>query len=317
MLHPARLLSFLLLSALLTAPALAAEELAKPTEKAGAQPVKEPEKVTHEAQASLAGLFATGNINSLAGKATAHYQLRAWQHGLRVEGLGGLTGLAENSDGVNSNGFETPLDQNIDSAAAGKLRYDYFFSELDSGYTSVFGGHDSAANLGFRFRGEAGYRRYFFNQKKHALSAELGAVYVIDQAPFDGDTNSDGEVNLSDKLRFEENNGSIGARLMLGYVNALSEDLAFTQQLEVITNLWPELEAPYEQARVDAGADNKIGIGEATTLASKTSLGFALSKDLALSVNLDVLYDFAAIARRDAMTNHDISTSLALTYKLF
>ncbi|MBN2362476.1 MAG: DUF481 domain-containing protein [Deltaproteobacteria bacterium] len=291
-------------------------KVAKPTEKAAAQ-VEVKADVTHEAQASLGGFFAAGNTSSLAGKADGFYQLRAFRHGLRVEAGGGLAGIAVDTDGNPATGYEIPLDKNINTLLNGKLRYDFFFTEEDTGYASVFGLHDSAAKLATRIRAEAGYRRFIFHQDKHALSIELGAVYTIERAPYDGDTNADGKIDLGDDVRFEKSGGSAGTRLMLAYVNALSENLALSQSFEVIPNLWPELEAPYERARVDTGADDKLGIAEATTCAATTALTLNPAKNLALSFLLGVGYDFGAVARRNAYTNYDVNTSIAVSYKFF
>ena len=308
--------------AALATPARAADAIpvegkdAKPAEKAAA-PVEVKADVTHEAQASLGGFFAAGNTSSLAAKADGYYQLRAFQHGVRVEAGGGLSGVAVDSDGSPATGFELPLDKNINTLLNGKLRYDYFFTEDDTGYSALFGLHDSAAKLAARLRAEVGYRRFIFNKPKHALSVEVGAVYTVERAPYDGDTNGDGKIDLSDDVRFEKTGGSAGARLMVAYVNAISDNLALSQSIEVIPNLWPELEAPYEQARIDSAANNKLGIGEATTCAATTALSMTPAKNLAVSFLLGVGYDFGAVARRNAYTNYDVNTSVALSYKLF
>lgn len=288
----------------------------KPVEKAAA-PVEVKADISHEAQASLGGFFAAGNTSSLAGKADGFYQLRAFAHSVRVEAGGGLAGTAVDTDGKPATGFELPLDKNINTLANGKLRYDYFFTDDDTAYVSMFGLHDSAANLSARLRAEVGYRRFIFNKPKHTLSIELGAVYTAERAPYDGDTNADGRINLSDDVRFEKNFGSAGARLMVAYVNAISDSLALSQTVAVIPNLWPELEAPYEQARIDPAANNKLGIGEATTCSATTALTMNPAKNLSIAFLLGVGYDFAAVARRDAYTNYDINTSIAIGYKFF
>jgi len=303
----------------LSTPAQAQDEPPKfkPKEQAADPTAPAPAEITHEAQASLAGFFAAGNVSSLAGKAEGYYQLRAWDHGARVEAGGGLSGVAVNTDEDPATGFELPLDKNINTLLTGKVRYDYFITNEDTAYTSLFALHDSAANLFARSRAEVGYRRFLFNQNKHALAAELGAVYTIENAPFDGDTNGDGQTNLEDDLRFEDNGGSVGARVMVAYSNGLSDHLAFNQMFEVVSNLWPEIEAPYEQARIDADADNMVGIGEATTFASKTALTVNPADNLSFSFMVGVAYDNAAIARRNTYTNYDVTTSLTLSYKFF
>ena len=94
---------------------------------------------------------------------------------------------------------------------------------IGSVYASGFAFHDSAANLLMRLRADAGYRHYFFNVDKHALSGELGAVYTIDNAPFDSiDSNRDGKVSVwGDETRFEDSGGVFGARLALAYSNEM------------------------------------------------------------------------------------------------
>lgn len=295
-------------------------EFVKPAETAAKAPEPKPEEkeaIRHEAQASMAGLFAAGNTSSLAARAGGHYQLRLYNHGLRLELGAGLVGQAQDTDEDPASGFEVPLQNNSHTQANGRLRYDFFISQNNTAYLSGFALHDSAANLELRLRAELGYRRYIFNEKNHALSAELGGVYTIDRAPFDGDTNKDGVTDMTDENRFEENGGSVGARIMVAYSNALTDTLTLTQTLELVSNLWPELEAPYEQARIDEDADNMIGIGEATTFGSNTALAVALRKNLALALNLTLLYDNAAVSRRNAYTNYDFTTSISLTYKLF
>lgn len=297
--------------------ALAEGERVSPSEKAAA-PVSAPiSHIKHEAQASLAGFFAAGNTSSIAGKTEGFYQLMAWKHGLRVELGGGVSGLAKDTDGDPATGFEEPLDQKLNTTAAARIRYDYFLSPLDSAYASLGSGHDSSANLWLRLRAETGYQRVLLSREKHTLSAELGAVYSVDRAPFDGDTNMDGVVNLDDEVRFENNNGSIGARLRLTYLNAISDKVAFTQAIEVLPNLWPALEAPYERLRVDSGADNMLGLGEASTFLSKTALSVTPIDRLSIAFLLDMKYDNAAIVRRNAFTNYDITSSVSLAYKLF
>jgi hypothetical protein len=296
--------------------ARAQAEPVKPLDKP-AEPAPVVEEIKHEAQLNMTGFFSAGNVPSVSGKAAGYYQLRAFNHGVRVEAGAGATGLAQDVDKNPGNGFETPLERNVSTIATGKLRYDFFFLEDNTAYASFFGFHDSAANLGFRLRAEVGYRRYLFNKPKHTLSAELGAVYTADYAPMDGDSNNDGVVNTSDRMRFDDGGGSAGARLMVQYVNAVTDTLAFSQTAEVIPNFWPSLEAPYEVDRISQGADNKLGPLEATTFISTTTLTMNLQKDLAVALNLIVSYDNAAIARRNAYTNYDVTTGATLIYKLF
>jgi len=262
--------------------------------------------IVHTAQASLAGFFAAGNTSSLAGKTEAYYQLRAFQHGLRLELGGGISGLAKDTDGDPANGFEEPLDHKLNTLLAARLRYDYFFTKANSAFASLVGAHDSSANLQARFRLEAGYHRVVFTHGKHALDAEWGAVYSVERGPFDGDSNADGVVDLADETRFEANGGSVGGRIRVTYLNAISDQVALTQSLEFVRNNWPAIEAPYERSRVDAEADNLLTSGQAFTFLSKTALTVTPVKRLSIGFLFDVLYDNGAIARRNAMSNYDV-----------
>lgn len=288
----------------------------RPQDKA-VEPTPPPSDVAHSAQGSLSGLFTAGNVSSVAGAAAGFYQVKAFAHAVRVDVGAGVTGIAKDTDGNPANGFEEDLLRRLNTSGLVKLRYDYFLSDLDTLFTSGLVGHDSATNLLLRLRAEAGYRRYFFRSEKHSMSAEAGGVYLVDNGPFLGDTTGDGVVDLGDETRFEDTGGTIGARVMVQYTNALLDNVAFNQTLEVIPNLFPDVEAPFEATRVDAGADGRLGLGEATVLASTTSLVVTIDEHLAASLALGFLWDNGAIARRNAVSNADLSTLVTLTYKLF
>jgi hypothetical protein len=148
----------------------------------------------------------------------------------------------------------------------------------------------------------------------------VGLVLTADNAPFDGDTNHDGQISVADDTRFEDSGGTLGARVMLGYTNALMDNLSYTSTLEVVPNLFPDVEAPFESARTGAGdqtLDNKLGLGEATVAVWNHTLTANVSQQLGIGFALTLAYDNGAIARRNAYTNHDLAASLQLTYKLF
>lgn len=301
-------------------PVAAAPADNKPLEKA-AEPAKPVDDVVQEAQGSLSGLFTAGNVQSIAGAASGYYSIKLWAHAIRFDLGAGATGLAQDTDTNPANGFEKGVFDKINTAALGKLRYDFFFTEDDTIYTSGLAAHDSATNLLARLRAEAGYRRYFFRADKHTFSGEIGGVYVIDNGPFDGDTNGDGAIDVYDQTRFENSGGPIsgtfGARIMLQYQNAILENLAFSQTVEAVPNIYPDVEAPYESTRFAAGADGKLGIGEATTIGSQTSLVATLDKNLAAALTVNFVWDNGAIARRNAYSNGDLQTLITLSYKIF
>lgn len=310
----------------------------KPQETAAAIPAEVKPDWVQEAQGSIGALANTGNVESGALKLGGFYAVRYLQHGVRFDIGSGVVALNSDADGDPSNGFSkivdgdavpaSPLD-NINTNAFGKVRYDYFLGDFGSVYGAGLVFHDSAVNLLARSRADVGYRHYLFNVPKHVLSAEVGGVYTIDNAIFaveNADTNQDGKVSVwGDKTEFESTGGVVGARAALSYSNALLENVTFTQTLEIIPNLsfgsgvpvFGNVAAPFEQTRNNGAGDNELGLGEATIANANSQLTVSLMQNLAISASLTLGYDNGAIARRNAFTNHDVATSVSLSYKFF
>ncbi len=317
--------TLLALSLALATPALAqvdpakAADKSKPAEAVAAPPAEPAKDFTQEAQATLGALFNDGNTSALAGRVGGFWQGRYLAHGLRFDLGAGVASLAQDPEGDPEDGFDVPLfDQKnpMNTTALGRGRYDFFLGADDSLFGAAFAFHDSAANLAARLRGELGYRHFFFQVPKHAFSGEVGLVWTVDNAPFDGDTNHDGAVTLADASRFEDSGGTLGARVMLGYTNALMDNLSYTGSIEVVPNLFPDVEAPFEVTRSDGG-DGKLGLGEATAAVWNNTLTANVNEQLGIGFALSFAYDNGAIARRNAIANHDVAASLQLTYKLF
>lgn len=303
-------------------PAKAADK-SKPAEAPAAAPAEAPKDFTQEAQATLGALFNDGNTSALAGRVGGYWQGRYLSHGLRFDAGAGIASVAQDPEADPADGFDLPLfdaKNPMNTTALGRGRYDFFLGADDSLYGAGFAFHDSAANLAARLRGELGYRHFFFQVPKHAFSGEVGLVWTADNAPFDGDTNHDGQISVADDTRFEDSGGTLGARVMLGYTNALMDNLSYTSTLEVVPNLFPDVEAPFESARTGEGdqtLDNKLGLGEATVAVWNHTLTANVSQQLGIGFALTLAWDNGAIARRNAYTNHDLAASLQLTYKLF
>ncbi len=321
----APLIAALPLVLIAAAPALAQVDPAKtadkskPAEAVAAPPAEPAKDFSQEAQATLGALFNDGNTAALAGRVGGFWQGRYLAHGLRVDLGAGVASIAQDPEGDPDDGFDLPLfDQRnpMNTTALGRGRYDFFLGADDSLFGAGFAFHDSAANLAARLRGELGFRHFFFQVPKHAFSGEVGVVWTVDNAPFDGDTNSDGAVTLADATHFEDSGGTLGARVMLGYTNALLDNLSYTGTIEVVPNIFPDVEAPFEVAR-SGGGDGKLGLGEATAAAWNNTLTANVNQQLGIGFSLLFTYDNGAIARRNAITNHDVAASLQLTYKLF
>jgi hypothetical protein len=262
------------------------------------------------------------------------YGARYMQHGLRFDVGLGLAALAVDGDADPSNGFtkigpdglveEASLGDNINTSGFAKARYDFFLGDVGSIYAAGLFFHDSAVNLALRSRADVGYRHFFFNVPKHALSGEVGVVYTLDNGIFNvegADTNNDGKVSVwGDETAFEKSGGGVGARLAAASRNALMENVAFTQTVELIPNVsfgpdipvFGDVDAPFEAARNNNQGDNRLGLGEATIVNAVSTLIVSLSSNLSLGLNLNLVYDNGAIARRNAYTNHDVAMSATL-----
>jgi hypothetical protein len=293
---------------------------AKPQEAAAA-PVPVPATgATQTAQATLGLLLNDGNVSSVAGRAGGNYQLRFDVHGLGLEAGAGIASIAQDPDLDPANGYGVPLGDpanKLNTTFFTRLRYDFFLSPDDSLYASGFVFHDSAANLIARLRADLGYRHFLFQVPKHSFAAEVGVVYTIDNTPLGEDTNNDGVVDINDAAGFETSGGTYGARLAVAYTNALSDNVQYATTAEVVPNLFPDVEAPFEIARNGGAGDGVLKLGEATIFTWVNTLTFNINEQLNIGLSLNVVYDNGAIARRNAYTNHDAALSFQLGYKLF
>jgi hypothetical protein len=142
-------------------------------------------------------------------------------------------------------------------------------------------------------------------------------VYSLDYAPLDGDSDGDGRVTVyKDRSRFERTGGTVAGRLMMAYSVTVLDILTLNQAVEVLPNLFPDVEAPYEKTRFNANADNKLGVLEATVITSNTTVNVSLTKNLTAGMVLTFIYDNGAIARRNAYSNADMALAASLGIKL-
>jgi len=113
----------------------------------------------------------------------------------------------------------------------GRVKYDYFLSEMDSLYAAVGYRWDPFAGIQHRIELHAGYARTLFSEHKHRLWTEVGgaAIYtdyrsIRYQPEKRPDSHDDPEF-----LPF--------ARLFVGYENQLNERLQFIGGVEGLLNL--------------------------------------------------------------------------------
>lgn len=312
----------------------------KPQETAAALPAEVTPELVQQGQGTIGAIFNAGNVQGATGRVGGFYGLRFAQHGLRFDVGAGLAALTADGDGNPANGFtkvdrtgaaigEASMADAVNTSGFGRARYDFFLGDVGSVYAAGMLFHDSAVNLMARTRADVGYRHFFFNVPKHSFSGEVGAVYTIDNAIFateGADTNGDGRVFVwGDETQFEKSGGVIGARLAIAYANALMDNVTFTQNLELIPNISfgtgipvvGDVDAPFEAARNGGQGDNRLGLGEATIVNAVSALTVNVGNNLAVGLNLNIVYDNGAVARRNAYTNHDVALSATLGYTFF
>jgi hypothetical protein len=271
-----------------------------------------------ESQVGLTGLYAAGNVSTLAATAGGYYQLKLYgMHAVRTDIMAGILASGLDHDDNPATPLR-PLGENINTLGSVKARYDVFLGDHDSFYGAALAGHDSAANLLARLQAEAGYRHLFGDTPKHQLSLEIGAAYKIDNGPFDAvDSNGDGKVDTFDANRFEATGGTAGVRIAAAYTVVPVEGLTVAVKGEALPNVFPfEIEAPFEKSRLNANADNKLGVGGATVASGQVDLSVLLWQNLSVLFSVKGLYDAGAISRRNAASETDVLVSAGLTYKL-
>jgi hypothetical protein len=84
------------------------------------------------------------------------------------------TATDDDGDGSISAGELSSSTATSAESAAGKLRFDRYFSDLDSVYVAVLGAVDRPAGKQFQGGGQAGYSRSLYKTEQHQALVELG-----------------------------------------------------------------------------------------------------------------------------------------------
>jgi len=167
----------------------------------------------------------------------------------------------------------------------GRLKYDYFLSELDSLYAALGYRWDPFAGIQRRLELHAGYSRTLFSEYKHRLWTEIGgaAIYTdyrsIQYQP-DKRPDSDDDPEF---LPF--------ARLFVGYENQLNERLQFIGGVEGLLNLTRP---------------------SGTRATADAALRSALSDNLKLEVKAKLLADFDPVVENAKKV--DVAGSFSILY---
>jgi putative salt-induced outer membrane protein YdiY len=173
---------------------------------------------------TLGGVLQTGNTETL--------QLSA---GSRFELVRGIHAFTADVAYVLSPGpdfdFENPIANNVN----GRVRYDLYFTPMDAAFLAALVRYDRFANLAPRLSFQAGYLRNFFleaneeGEPTHRFWGELGPDLTIEFLDY----------GLTDPMRMprSETDVQVSARLFIGYLNQLNENVAYKTGVEGLINL--------------------------------------------------------------------------------
>lgn len=277
--------------------------------------------VTHatELELSAGGLFNSGNARSLAMTGGGRFRIRRKAHEFSA-GLAANYGRASvpDADGVS---VSRPNATNVQ----GRLRYDYFFHPRISFFAMATLRHDPFLGVGARLRVDPGFAFYVLQEAKHRLWGEVGYDFQYDVRRvynFRQDCDRGGETRSCYALAVQNVPVSQSAlivdrtlavhsmRLFAGYVNQLSEVVAFTTGLEYIQAL-----SPLKSSDVDPPKP-----GDAVVARTKlwvnwdAALSVVLKKNLSFATTFTLRYDNAPLP---GVRRLDTITAVNLTYRFF
>lgn len=230
--------------------------------------------------AAAGAVLSTGNTQQFTGNAGSDFTLVRGPHGFAAKAAL-VYGIADVNNGL---GYE----QNAFNIN-GKLRYDYFFTDMDSLFGAFVYRHDRFAGLDHRLQGQLGYQRFFIRDEKHKFWGEIGYDITEDRIYQENVVVGPPMVTtvFADWI-----DPVHAARLFVGYDNQLNEAVTFTTGAEFLMNL----ELP-KDTRINW--DNKI--------TSK------LVGSLSLEVGFLMQFDNVPVPGRKKL---DTTTRLNLVYSL-
>ena len=277
--------------------------------------------VTHatELELSAGGLFNSGNARSLAMTGGGRFRIRRKAHEFSV-GLAGNYGRASVPD-ADGTTVSRPNATNVQ----GRLRYDYFFHPKISFFGMATLRYDPFLGVGARLRVDPGFAFYILQEAKHRLWGEVGYDFQYDVRrvyDFRQDCERDGETRscyalavqnvpvAKSSLIVDRTLAVHSMRLFAGYVNQLSDVVAFTTGLEYIQAL-----SPLKSTDVDPPKP-----GDAVVARTKlwvnwdAALSVALRKNLSFATTFTLRYDNAPLP---GVRRLDTITAVNLTYRFF
>ncbi len=260
------------------------------------------------------GTFNYGNTRSIALGATTHFYVRRDVHAFTLD-LAFTYGAASVRDANGVFGDWNANAQNFNGA----IRYDVFLDTDDALFAVVRGTNNPFAGLDFRFQGQLGYMRNFFNES-HPVEGhdplhqrfwgEIGADVTYDDrypnplcsAPPTGVTVTAATCAGSDGMSYLLPGDELqpSARLFVGYDNHMNSDWSFITGVEGLIDL----------RGIDPHSSQYWGN---VRINWRNTLALSLGDGLAVNVQFNFLYDGQPVPGREPV---DIQTIFGLNYQL-
>ena len=278
--------------------------------------------VTHatELDLSAGGLFNSGNARALGLTAGARFRIRRDAHEFSAS-LAGNYGRASvpNDEGVK---ISRPTAGNVQ----GRLRYDWFLHPRVSMFAMATTRYDPFLGLTARVRIDPGFAFYILQEAKHRLWGELGYDFQYDlRRTYDG-ARQDCQrgaatvqchvlavpnVPFSNSALVVDRTLAVHSmRMFAGYVNQLSEIVAFSTGLEYIQALSPLKSSDTDPPK----PGDPIVARTRLWLNWDAALAVQVHKNLAFATTFTLRYDNAPLP---TVRRLDTITAVNLTYRFF
>jgi len=258
----------------------------------------------------LNGTFNYGNARAIALGATTHFYVRRASHAFTFD-LSFTYGAASVRDANGVFGDWNANTQNLNAS----MRYDLFLDADDALFAVVRGTNNPFAGLDFRFQGQLGYMRNFFNESHEVegsdspahqrIWGEIGGDVTYDDrypnplcgAPPTGVTVTAATCAGSDGMSYLLPGDELqpSARLYLGYDNHMNREWSFITGVEGLIDLRGN---PYwSNVRINW----------------RNTLSLDLTGGLSMNIQFNLLYDGLPVPGRDPL---DIQTIVGISYAM-
>ena len=259
---------------------------------------------------SAGGVFNSGNTRSWALNAGTAFALVRGPHAFGLEWAFNY-GRADIPDDGSDNFSDTVRNSNA------KVRYDFYLTDLDALFVAVGHRWDTFAGLDTRLQLQAGYLRNFLKQDKHRIWGEVGYDFTYDnfdpevvQNP-DTSDNMECDPTMNPTVTDRPANCQLrtgsqtvhAARLYLGYLNELHENVRVSAGVEALINL---------------NSTDAASVGEDIRVNFDAALRSTIAQSLQLEVKFKLLFDNVPALGSDGepLAKVDTTTTLSLIYTL-